>query len=327
MITTTSKKHKPTDESTPLLSSAPSWDDSSLLPPPPPYSQSYESNHHDLQSKKMSKFPLNIPRLIKLSVVIMTVAICGFVAINIWLIGPHSQEYIEKSLDVEAKSVEFAGIGKGFSSVGINVQLETSFDYNKLNNSYLASVFQLNGRVFKSVDISLDDIEIKLLDKQDEDSNPQNIQDYLIKLGYMNIPPFNLRIEQQTPTTLDLLITLQPNRRELYRFLKKLSEKMQNGEKFIIFRLFAKSQMSLNLGIIPTWKKFPVDVDQTINLSPQMGSLESFLDSVIDFVVHENTEDGKPITNAPSASAGISKMLIDKVGKPGLNSLISLLSR
>lgn len=252
---------------------------------------------------------------------IFVFAILSAVIINLAIILPHVEDYVTKSVEVKVKDIDFAGIGKGFRSVKANAKLDTVFDYTRLENSYLKNVFKVGGAVFNSVDLILDDVSIRLLDEKD--ANEEGKEKSIIDLGHFEIPPFNLFIKNQQITSLDLLVTLKPNVKELYRFLQKLLEKMNNGEASIVFEVFVHTTFKVKLGIIPINRKFNVDYTNKIDLVNQLSLLEKFWKNIFD-AADESDKAGQDQTI--SNAVDFSGQLLKLVNKVPLSKLLSLIA-
>lgn len=194
-----------------------------------------------------------------------------FIGLNIWLIAPHVDEYVSKSLVTKVNDVGFAGMGLKFETVDISMNADIALDYGLLNNTYLSSIFRIDGLVFKSVRIFPDNVDLKVLDTNSESEDDGD----MFRLGYLKVPEMTINIEQNKTTNLDLVVTLKPDLRELFRFMQKLSDRMEQNKDHpedLYFRMFLNTYIKLNLGSFPLLKKIPINIDRRVNLFPLIGS-------------------------------------------------------
>lgn len=222
---------------------------------PPPY---YESVEAVALPRKTPMY-----RYIKYglwSLILITLTVVG---LSLTLILPHVQEYIDKSLEVDVQDVRFSGFSNG--GIDIILTVDTRFDYRQLNSQYLTTCFSLTGKIFRTADIYLEDLDIKLLDEADENSEISN-DVATIHLGKLKVPDFTVNIQQLRNTRLDLPITLKAETKELFRFLQKVLDKLEHRHSAIWFRVFISSNLKLNLGMVPIWNQFPIDYRNKVDL-------------------------------------------------------------
>lgn len=195
---------------------------------------SYSSINEETQSLYSERPKMKNRYRLQIYVVSLIITFIGcFSIINLLLLIPRTEEFVNQSVEMDIKSIELQSI----TTKGINVKVEglNVMDYNGIESSYFRNLFKVGGGLFNTATIKLNTVNLTT-----------DVNGKLKDIGYVDIPGFDLNIKNGVETNLDLIVTIRPNTKEILGLIKSL---LNNPDQ--IFKVHGVSLVKINLGSIP----------------------------------------------------------------------------
>ncbi|CCH42415.1 hypothetical protein BN7_1960 [Wickerhamomyces ciferrii] len=168
-----------------------------------------------------------------------------FCIINLLMLIPRSEEFVNQSVEMDIKSVELEHL----STQGILLRVKgvNVMDYDSIESPYFKQMFKMGGGLFNTASINLQTVNLTT-----------KVDGNLINIGDVKIPDFDIDIQHGHETNLDLLVMVRPNTKEIIGLVKQF---LKNPDQ--IFKVDGISTVKIHLGHIPIGE-FKIDFSQDV---------------------------------------------------------------
>lgn len=232
----------------------------------------------------MKMICLLIPRTVFMMTLSIFSVVVGLVVLNSLIVLPHAEDHLQKSIDFKLHEVEFAGVDSGLLNINVNVIGTTSVDYSALQNRYHETFYLWTGALLGSIKIRSQPISINVF---------ETLQETGSFLGQVEAPPIRVRIENGSETQMVVPLRLHPNKTELFKFLKRLLDKMQNGEQSLPYRVQIDTSIRLTLGWVPVYRWWNLRIVKEVDLANVLVNTASLSLKLLELLMKEPSKEGK----------------------------------